>query len=120
MKANLLMCALCACVMFAGCKDKEKELADLARVAEMRETVKRQVVYLEDIIAIERAENTPGYMKREVIVEKVKNILAKPADASQLPKLLELSKELSGAQAELQGIVDKRVEELHKANELNR
>ena len=124
MKASLiLICALCACVFVAGCGDKEKEKADLAKVEIIRASLAKQGQILKE--HIELLKSTPGaeygdIMKMQIEADKIKNALAKPADAKDLDKLSALAKATADAAEKLQAEVNKGVDAVRKANEATR
>ncbi len=113
---KIVLLAFCALVC-AGCADKEKEKADMARVVSMRESISSQSETLRELIQLKKSDGVAGVEKWEATLGKVKDVLAKPAAVDQLPQLEGLSKELSQAGDELQALVDKHIDEAHKANE---
>ena len=113
---KIVLLAFCALVC-AGCADKEKEKADMARVVAMRDSIGKQTEVLRELIELEKGDGLPGREKWEATMKDVKDVLAKPASVDQLPKLEGLSKDLTKAGEELQALVDKHVDEVRKANE---
>lgn len=124
MKAyHILVCALCACVFVAGCSDKEKEKADLAKVVQIREALAKQGEALKEHIALLKATDGSSYkdiMVMQVDADRIKNALAKPIDVKDLEKLSSLAKATSDAVDKLQAEIDRRTEIIHKANEATR
>lgn len=124
MKAySILVCALCACVFVAGCGDKEKEKADLAKVVQIREALAKQGEALIDHINLLKATEGSSYkdiMVMQVDADRIRNALAKPIDVKDLEKLSSLAKATSDALDKLQAEIDRRTEILHKANEAAR
>ena len=124
MKAySILVCALCACVFVAGCGDKEKEKADLAKVVQIREALAKQGEALIEHIDLLKATEGSSYkdiMVMQVDADRIKNALAKPIDVKDLEKLSSLANATSDALDKLQAEIDRRTEILHKANEATR
>lgn len=124
MKAySILVCALCACVFVAGCGDKEKEKADLAKVVQIREALAKQGEALKEHIDLLKATEGSSYkdiMVMQVDADRIKNALAKPIDVKDLEKLSSLANATSDALDKLQAEIDRRTEILHKANEATR
>lgn len=124
MKAySILVCALCACVFVAGCGDKEKEKADLAKVVQIREALAKQGEALKEHIDLLKATEGSSYkdiMVMQVDADRIKNALAKPIDVKDLEKLSSLANATSDALDKLQAEIDRRTEILHKANEAAR
>jgi len=124
MKAySILVCALCACVFVAGCGDKEKEKADLAKVVQIRESLAKQGEALQEHIDLLKATENASYSEiavMQVNADRIKNALEKPIDVKDAEKLAALAKATSDAADKLQAEIDKRVEALHKANEATR
>ena len=89
----------------------------MARVVSMRESISSQSETLRELIQLKKSDGVAGVEKWEATLGKVKDVLAKPAAVDQLPQLEGLSKELSQAGDELQALVDKHIDEAHKANE---
>lgn len=124
MKAyRILVCALCACVFVAGCGDKEKEKADLAKVVQIREALAKQGEALIEHINLLKATEGSSYkdiMVMQVDADRIRNALAKPIDVKDLEKLSSLANATSDALDKLQAEIDRRTEILHKANEATR
>ena len=124
MKAyRILVCALCACVFAAGCGDKEKEKADLAKVVQIRESLAKQGEALQEHIDLLKATENASYSEiavMQVNADRIKNALAKPIDVKDLEKLSSLANATSDALDKLQAEIDRRTEILHKANEAAR
>lgn len=124
MKAyRILVCALCACAFVAGCGDKEKEKADLAKVVQIREALAKQGEALKDYMELMKADGKLSYSDiavMQVDLDRIKNALAKPVDVKDVEKLVALAKATEGAIDKLQAEIDRRTEELHKMNEATR
>lgn len=124
MKAyRILVCALCACAFVAGCGDKEKEKADLAKVVQIREALAKQGEALKEHIDLLKSTEGSSYkdiMVMQVDADRIKNALAKPIDVKDLEKLSALAKSTSDAVDKLQAEIDRRTEIIHKANEATR
>lgn len=118
MFARSIILAACAAALFvAGCGPSKDEIAKQnAQVSEMRKLLDVCATATEDMIAL-KGENAEGMLKLKVDVQRARNLLAQPADVKQLPAIQAAMKELEGAQKALQDEVDRRADDLRKAND---
>ena len=118
MLAKSIICAACACALFvAGCGPSKEEIAKQnAQVAALRESLAKARDCSIELIQL-KGEDSSGILKLKVDVERADKLLAQPADVKQIPALMSAMKELNGAADALQAEIDRRTEEVHKANE---